>query len=108
MQAIPLVNTELEMAHLFGLRDSALGEQLQIKRIPYTWKRSPDRLSDSIAEWQYSELQYCLADAVWVAELRNSNIVERLENLRSKEWQYGGIAVLRSSGVVGEGSIIAY
>jgi len=58
VQAIPLVNTELEMAHLFGLRDSALGEQLQIKGIPCTWKRSPD----SIAEWQYSELQYRIAE----------------------------------------------
>jgi hypothetical protein len=69
VQAIPLVNTELEMAHLFGLRDSALGEQLQIKGIQYTWKRS----LDSIAEWQYSELQYRLAYTVW----RNSRIAEQ-------------------------------
>ena len=33
MQAIPLVNTELEMAHLFGLRESAAGKASARRRL---------------------------------------------------------------------------
>ena len=33
VQAIPLVNTELEMAHLFGLRESAAGKASARRRL---------------------------------------------------------------------------
>ena len=33
LQAIPLVNTELEMAHLFGLRESASAKSIAKKKL---------------------------------------------------------------------------